>query len=173
MFSAPTSLKTAPVGSPTDRGGPTNGLIFFFLFFFFSGFPKRNHAKGLGVSGSFESNGSGVPASSKGRRHSFERARGQLIGRFFPPPFSLDGGQPTSPNKAAPGGLWSWAFSFSTRNGGTVAQLRLSMDQTVPHFPPCFPGAGTPGDCFFYLRSALSRSQADSRDAGKPDPALM
>jgi catalase len=50
-----------------------------------SGF-RRNHAKGLGVSGYFESNGNGVRLSKAGV---FEPGRVPVIGRF-----SLSGGQP-------------------------------------------------------------------------------
>src|SRR6266851_7110614 len=47
---------------------------------------RRNHAKGLGVSGFFESNGNGVRLSKSA---AFEPGRVPVIGRF-----SLDSGQP-------------------------------------------------------------------------------
>src|SRR5215472_6034707 len=47
---------------------------------------RRNHAKGVGVSGFFESNGNGVRLSSAAV---FKPGRAPVIGRF-----SLDGGQP-------------------------------------------------------------------------------
>src|SRR5260370_11205531 len=53
-----------------------------------SGF-RRNHAKGLGVAGSFESNGNGVRLS---KAAVFEPGRVPGIGRF-----SLDAGQPHQP----------------------------------------------------------------------------
>src|SRR5260370_10634824 len=47
---------------------------------------RRNHAKGLGASGFFESNGNGVRLS---KAHVFQPGRVPVIGRF-----SLSGGQP-------------------------------------------------------------------------------
>ena len=55
-----------------------------------SGF-RRQHAKGLGVSGFFESNGNGVRLC---KATVFERGRVQVIGRF-----SLVGGQPYQPDR--------------------------------------------------------------------------
>src|SRR6185369_9793639 len=52
---------------------------------------RRNHAKGLGVSGFFESNGNGVRLSKSA---AFEPGRVPVIGRF-----SLDGGQPYQPDR--------------------------------------------------------------------------
>src|ERR1700712_5486648 len=50
---------------------------------------RRNHAKGLGVAGFFESNGNGVRLC---KAAVFEPGRVPVIGRF-----SLDGGQPYQP----------------------------------------------------------------------------
>src|SRR5262249_13848935 len=61
----------------TDRFEQMNGVH--------PGF-RRNHAKGLGVSGSFESNGNGIRVSKSAV---FEPGHVPVIGRF-----SLDGGQP-------------------------------------------------------------------------------
>src|SRR5947209_19878159 len=47
---------------------------------------RRNHAKGVGVSGSFESNGQGVRLS---KAHVFQPGRVPVLGRF-----SRGGGQP-------------------------------------------------------------------------------
>jgi catalase len=55
-----------------------------------SGF-RRNHAKGLGVAGFFESDGNGARLS---KAAVFEPGRVPVIGRF-----SLDGGQPYQPDR--------------------------------------------------------------------------
>src|SRR5256884_1891239 len=54
---------------------------------------RRNHAKGVGVSGFFESNGNGVRFSKSA---AFEPGRVPVIGRF-----SLDGGQPYQPDRSS------------------------------------------------------------------------
>jgi catalase len=62
-----------------------------------SGF-RRNHAKGVGVSGSFESNGNGVRLS---KAAVFQPGRVPVLGRF-----SLGGGKPYAPDStSAPHGL--------------------------------------------------------------------
>ena len=71
-----------------------------------SGF-RRNHAKGLGVSGSFESNGNGVRLS---KAAVFEPGRVPVIGRF-----SLDGGQPYQPDR--PNTRRGLGLQFSLPNG--------------------------------------------------------
>src|SRR5919106_6697295 len=55
---------------------------------------RRNHAKGLGVSGFFESNGNGVRLS---KAVVFQPGRVPVIGRF-----SLGGGQPYAPDSTTP-----------------------------------------------------------------------
>src|SRR5271165_4190676 len=57
-----------------------------------SGF-RRNHAKGVGVSGFFESNGNGVRLS---KAAVFQPGRVPVLGRF-----SLGGGQPYAPDTAS------------------------------------------------------------------------
>src|ERR1700684_1150428 len=54
---------------------------------------RRNHAKGVGVSGFFESNGNGVRLS---KAAVFQPGRVPVIGRF-----SLAGGQPSAPDTAS------------------------------------------------------------------------
>src|SRR6202044_4100058 len=59
---------------------------------------RRNHAKGVGVSGFFESNGNGVRLS---KAAIFRPGRAPVLGRF-----SLGGGQPFAPDTvSAPRGL--------------------------------------------------------------------
>src|ERR1700677_3351523 len=53
---------------------------------------RRNHAKGVGVSGFFESNGNGVRLS---KAAAFQPGRVPVLGRF-----SLGGGQPHAPDTA-------------------------------------------------------------------------
>src|SRR5262245_20924193 len=71
-----------------------------------SGF-RRNHAKGLGVSGFFDSNGNGVPLS---KAAVFETGRMRVIGRF-----SLDGGRPHQPDR--PHTRRGLGLQFSLPNG--------------------------------------------------------
>src|SRR5260221_509938 len=85
-------------GRFADRFEEVNGLH--------PGF-RRNHAKGLGVSGSFESNGNGVRLA---KAAVFEPGRVPVIGRF-----SLDGGQPYQPDR--PDTRRGLGLQFSTRNG--------------------------------------------------------
>jgi len=54
---------------------------------------RRNHAKGVGVSGLFESNGNGVRLS---KAAVFQPGRVPVLGRF-----SLGGGQPSAPDTAS------------------------------------------------------------------------
>src|SRR6266403_1175466 len=68
---------------------------------------RRNHAKGLGVAGSFESNGNGVRLS---KAAVFEPGRVPVIGRF-----SLDGGQPYQPDR--PDTRRGLGLQFSPPNG--------------------------------------------------------
>ena len=68
---------------------------------------RRNHAKGVGVSGFFESNGNGVRLS---KAAVFEPRRVPVIGRF-----SLDGGQPYQPDR--PDTRRGLGLQFSLPNG--------------------------------------------------------
>jgi catalase len=113
-----------------------------------SGF-RRNHAKGLGVSGFFESNGNGVRLS---RAAVFEPGRVQVIGRF-----SLDGGQPYQPDR--PDTRRGLGLQFSLPNGELWRTAMISF--------PLFP-VSTPE--IFYERMLAFRQDPAT---GKPDPAQV
>src|SRR5437667_5971135 len=68
---------------------------------------RRNHAKGVGVSGSFESNGQGVRLS---KAHVFQPGRVPVLGRF-----SLGGGQPDATD--APEAVRGLGLQFSLADG--------------------------------------------------------
>src|SRR6202048_2148141 len=111
-----------------------------------SGF-RRNHAKGVGVSGFFESNGNGVRFS---KATVFQAGRIPVIGRF-----SIGGGPPyAADNPSAVRGL---GLQFSLPNG----ELWRTAMINLPVFPMRTPEA-------FYER--LIASKPDSK-TGKPDPA--
>ena len=115
---------------------------------------RRNHAKGVGVSGFFESNGNGVRLS---KAAVFQPGRVPVLGRF-----SLGGGQPYAPDTASAvrglglqfslpdGELWRTAmihlpvfpfrtpeafyeqlFAFLKRRGGNTVVTVVNLD---PHF---------------------------------------
>jgi catalase len=110
---------------------------------------RRNHAKGLGVSGFFESNGNAVRLSNAAV---FRPGRVPVIGRF-----SLSGGQPYVADSAdAVRGL---GLQFSLPDGELWRTAMISL----PVFPFRTPQA-------FYEQ--LVASKADPR-TGKPDPAAM
>jgi catalase len=110
---------------------------------------RRNHAKGVGVSGFFESNGNGVRLS---KAAVFQPGRVPVVGRF-----SLGGGQPDSPDIAsAARGL---GLQFSSPDG----ELWRTAMIHLPVFPFRTPEA-------FYEQ--LLASRPDPR-TGKPDPARM
>src|SRR5262249_51939006 len=110
---------------------------------------RRNHAKGLGVSGFFDSNGSAVRVS---KAAVFRAGRLPVIGRF-----SLSGGQPYVADSAdAVRGL---GLQFSLPDGELWRTAMISL----PVFPFRTPQA-------FYEQ--LIASKADSR-TGKPNPAAM
>jgi len=113
-----------------------------------SGF-RRNHAKGVGVSGFFESNGAGARLS---RAIVFQVGRVPVIGRF-----SLAGGQPYMAD--APDTIRGLGLKFSLPDG---EQWRTAMNG-IPVFPVNTPAA-------FYER--LVASEPDPA-TGKPDPAKM
>src|SRR5262245_61252476 len=113
-----------------------------------SGF-RRNHAKGLGVSGFFESNGNAVRFS---KAAVFRPGRVPVIGRF-----SLSGGQPYVADSAeAVRGL---GLQLNLPDGELWRTAMISL----PVFPFRTPEA-------FYEQ--LVASKADPR-TGKPDPAAM
>jgi catalase len=110
---------------------------------------RRNHAKGLGVSGYFESNGKGVRLS---KAVVFRPQRLPVIGRF-----SLSGGQPDAADM--PDTVRGLALEFSLPDG----ELWRTAMINLPVFPVSTPEA-------FYER--LIASTPDPK-TGKPDPAKM
>jgi len=110
---------------------------------------RRNHAKGLGVSGFFESNGKGVRLS---KAVVFRPERLPVIGRF-----SLSGGQPYAADM--PDTVRGLALEFSLPDG----ELWRTAMINLPVFPISTPEA-------FYER--LMASTPDPK-TGKPDPAKM
>jgi len=113
-----------------------------------SGF-RRNHAKGLGVSGFFESNGNGVRFS---KAVVFRPGRVPVLGRF-----SLSGGMPHVADSAdAVRGL---ALQFSLPDGEAWRTAMVNL----PVFPFRTPEA-------FYEQLVASRPDPTT---GKPDPAAM
>ena len=113
-----------------------------------SGF-RRNHAKGVGVSGFFESNGQGVRLSNAAV---FRPGRVPVIGRF-----SLGGGQPYVADR--PDAVRGLGLQFSLPDG----ELWRTAMINLPVFPVSTPEA-------FYER--LIASKPDPK-TGKPDPAKM
>jgi catalase len=110
---------------------------------------RRNHAKGLGVSGFFEINGNGVAIC---KAAVFRPGRVPVIGRF-----SLPGGDPhAADTPETPRGL---GLQFSPADGG---EWRTSMIN-LPVFPFRTPEA-------FYEQMVASTPDPAT---GKPDPAKM
>jgi catalase len=110
---------------------------------------RRNHAKGLGVAGFFESNGKGVRLS---KAAVFQPGRVPVIGRF-----SLGGGQPYVADR--PDMVRGLGLEFSLPDG----ELWRSAMINLPVFPFRTPEA-------FYEQ--LIASKPDPK-TGKPDPAKM
>ncbi|MDB5385269.1 MAG: catalase [Planctomycetaceae bacterium] len=110
-----------------------------------SGF-RRNHAKGLRVSGFFESNGNGVRLSKAGV---FEPGRVPVLGRF-----SLDGGHPYQSDR--PDTRRGLGLQFLKPNG---EQWRTAMI-SFPLFPVRTP------EIFYERLLAFKRDPA----TGNPDP---
>lgn len=113
-----------------------------------SGF-RRNHAKGVCVSGFFESNGRGVDLS---RALVFPVGRSWVIGRF-----SLGGGKPDVAD--TPGAVRGLGLQFSLPSG----EIWRTAMTNLPVFPVRTPEA-------FYERLLASRPDPKT---GKPDPARM
>jgi catalase len=113
-----------------------------------SGF-RRNHAKGLGVSGFFESNGNGVRLS---KALVFRPGRVPVIGRV-----SLGGGQPYAAD--TPAAVRGLGLQFSLPDGELWRTAMIHL--------PVFPVSTPEG---FYEQ--LFASQPDP-GTGKPDPAKM
>ena len=110
---------------------------------------RRNHAKGLGVSGFFESNGEGVRLS---KATVFRPGRVPVIGRF-----SLGGGQPYEAD--TPGATRGLGLQFALPDGEF---WRITMI-TLPVFPFSTPEG-------FYEQMLASKPDPET---GKPDPEKM
>ncbi len=110
---------------------------------------RRNHAKGVGVSGFFESNGNGVRLS---KAAVFRPGRMPVIGRF-----SLGGGQPYAAD--APDAIRGLGLEFSLPDG----QLWRTAMINRPVFPVRTPEA-------FYEQLLASKPDPET---GKPDPEKM
>ena len=82
---------------------------------------RRNHAKGVCVSGYFDSNGNAAALSRAGV---FARGRTPVIGRF-----AIPGGNPSAPDTSVP--VRSMALMFTLHDG---EQWRTGMN-SVPVFP--------------------------------------
>jgi catalase len=110
---------------------------------------RRNHAKGSGVSGFFESNGNGVRLS---KAVVFRQGRVPVIGRF-----SLGGGHPYAADAANT--VRGLGLQFSPSDGEPWRTAMISF----PVFPFSTPEA-------FYEQMIASKPDATT---GKPDPAKM
>ncbi|WP_168794028.1 catalase family peroxidase [Paraburkholderia aromaticivorans] len=110
---------------------------------------RRNHAKGVCVSGYFDSNGNGAALS---RASVFERGRTPVIGRLSAP-----GSDPARDDADA--SVRSFALLFSLRNG---EQWRTAMN-SAPIFQVATPEA---------LYEQLVALRPDAR-SGQPDPAKL
>src|SRR5262250_179588 len=110
---------------------------------------RRNHAKGVGVSGFFESNGNGVRLSSAAV---FKPGRVPIIGRF-----SLDGGRPYEAD--TPDTRRGLGLQFSPRNGDLWRTAMINF--------PLFP-VRTP-EIFYERLLAFKQDPA----TGRPDPAQV
>src|SRR5580700_11146492 len=110
---------------------------------------RRNHAKGVDVSGFFESNGNGVRLSEA---VVFQPGRVPVLGRF-----SLGGGQPYAAD--TPGAVRGLGLQFSLPNG----ELWRTAMIHLPVFPFRTPEA-------FYEQMFASKPDPNT---GQPDPAKM
>jgi catalase len=110
---------------------------------------RRNHAKGVGVSGFFESNGNGVRLS---KAAVFRPGRVPVIGRF-----SLGGGQPYAAD--TPDAVRGLGLQFSLPDGELWRTAMINR----PVFPVRTPEA-------FYEQLIASKPDPST---GKPDPAKM
>ncbi len=108
---------------------------------------RRNHAKGVGVSGFFESNGNGVRLS---KAAVFQPGRVPVLGRF-----SLGGGQPYAPDTAS--AVRGLGLQFSLPDG----ELWRTAMIHLPVFPFRTPEA-------FYEQLFAFRPDPST---GQPDPA--
>lgn len=114
----------------------------------FAGY-RRNHAKGVCVTGYFDSNGQ---AQAYSVAQVFAPGRTPVVGRF-----AIPGGNPYAPDASVP--IRSMALRFALANG---QQWRTGMN-SMPVFPVATPQA-------FYAQ--LQAQQPDPA-TGKPDPAKL
>ncbi|MEP7186628.1 MAG: catalase family peroxidase [Rhodanobacter sp.] len=110
---------------------------------------RRNHAKGVCVSGYFEGNGG---AAEYSEAPLFGKVRTTVVGRF-----AIPGGNPYAPDSSVP--IRSMALRLTQANG---EQWRTGMN-SMPVFPVATPQA-------FYEQ--LQAQQPDPA-TGKPDPAKL
>jgi catalase len=110
---------------------------------------RRNHAKGVGVSGLFESNGNGVRLS---KAVVFQPGQVPVLGRF-----SFGGGQPDAADK--PSAVRGLGLQFSLPDGESWRTAMINL----PAFPVRTPEA-------FYEQLLASKPDPAT---GKPDPAKM
>jgi catalase len=110
---------------------------------------RRNHARGVGVSGYFDSNGNGVRLS---KAAAFQQGRIPVLGRF-----SLAGGQPYAADTADT--VRGLGLEFSLPNG----ELWRTAMINLPVFAFRRPEA-------FYEQLIASKPDAKT---GKPDPAKL
>jgi catalase len=110
---------------------------------------RRNHARGIGVSGHFDSNGKGAQWS---KAVVFQPGRVEVIGRF-----SLGGGNPYVADK--PDAVRGLGLQFSLPDG----ELWRTAMINLPVFPLPTPEA-------FYEQLIASKPDPNT---GKPDPAKM
>ncbi|MDB5831175.1 MAG: catalase [Caballeronia sp.] len=110
---------------------------------------RRNHAKGVCVSGYFEGNGE---ASDISRADVFKAVRTPVVGRF-----AIPGGDPSAPDASVP--VRSMALDFKLPDG---QQWRTGMNNT-PVFVVNTPQA-------FYAQLVASKPDSVT---GKPDPAKL
>lgn len=114
----------------------------------FAGY-RRNHAKGVCVTGYFQSNGEAAPYSVA---QVFAPGRTPVVGRF-----AIPGGNPYAPDSSVP--IRSMALRFALANG---QQWRTGMN-SMPVFPVATPQA-------FY---AMLEAQQPDPATGKPDPRRL
>jgi catalase len=110
---------------------------------------RRNHPKGVGVSGFFESNGNGVRLS---KAVVFRPGRVPVLGRF-----SLGGGQPSAAD--APDVVRGLGLEFSLPDGELWRATMINLPVFLFHTPEAF-----------YEQLIASKPDPET---GKPDPAKM
>lgn len=110
---------------------------------------RRNHAKGVCVTGYFEGNGA---ASAYSTAPFFKVGRTPVVGRFAVP-----GGNPYAPDSSVP--IRSFALRLTAPDG---EQWRTGMN-SMPVFPVATPAA-------FYAQTVATRPDPNT---GKPDPAKV